>query len=205
MALIGLQVVEGIEAGRIYQNISTPVTIGREEENGIQLNDERISRFHAKIQDDSGRTILTDLESTNGTRVNGRPVRMRVLRPGDQITVGRCMLVFVESEAESAPEVVEQSLTEMSVVDSNLEDMPLAFPQGPPPVPTELAAVQAAELSDLLEYIRTEIIGILQGIHDPENETPDAELVRVQLSEWHRLQNLSGQIARYLKNITDPQ
>ena len=85
MARITLQLIEGLERGRVYSEVTTPVTIGREDDNTIRLNDERVSRFHAKIQEDGGRVILTDLESTNGTRVNGHPVQMRVLQIGDQL------------------------------------------------------------------------------------------------------------------------
>ncbi len=94
MAQITLQVLEGLERGVTFRDLATPITIGREDENSVRLNDERVSRFHAKVQEDGGRVILTDLESTNGTRVNGRPISARVLRPGDQISVGRCLLAY---------------------------------------------------------------------------------------------------------------
>ena len=70
------------------------MTIGREEGNTVQLNDERISRFHIKIQEDQGKLVLTDLESTNGTRVNGEDVQLRILRFGDVIAVGRSVLLY---------------------------------------------------------------------------------------------------------------
>ena len=58
------------------------------------LNDEHVSRFHAKIQSDNGEIILTDLESTNGTRVNNNAVQIRRLRPGDRVGIGRTLLLF---------------------------------------------------------------------------------------------------------------
>jgi predicted component of type VI protein secretion system len=94
MAEVTFQVLEGMERGRIFADLPTPLTIGREEDNGIQLNDERVSRFHLKIQEDAGHVILTDLESTNGTRVNGVPSQLRVLQIGDLISIGRCLLVY---------------------------------------------------------------------------------------------------------------
>ncbi|MBW3543223.1 MAG: FHA domain-containing protein [Planctomycetes bacterium] len=94
MALVTLQLLEGLERGHVYIELPTPITIGREDDNAVRLNDERVSRFHAKIQEDGGRIILTDLDSTNGTRVNGHPVQMRVLHVGDQLAIGRCILVF---------------------------------------------------------------------------------------------------------------
>jgi predicted component of type VI protein secretion system len=94
MPAVTFQVVEGIDKGRIFRDLSTPVTIGREEGNTLRLNDERVSRFHAKVQFDNNEIILTDLESTNGTRVNGNVVQIRRLRIGDKIGVGRSVLVF---------------------------------------------------------------------------------------------------------------
>jgi pSer/pThr/pTyr-binding forkhead associated (FHA) protein len=94
MPPVTFQVLEGIDKGRIFRDLNTPVTIGREEGNSLRLNDERVSRFHAKVQFDNGEVILTDLESTNGTRVNGNVVQIRRLRPGDRIGVGRSLLLY---------------------------------------------------------------------------------------------------------------
>ncbi len=94
MAFITLQVLDGADRGRVYENLITPVTIGREEGNTIQLNDERVSRFHLKIQEDQGRLVLTDLQSTNGTKVNGEDMQLRILRFGDRVTIGRSELLF---------------------------------------------------------------------------------------------------------------
>ena len=101
MAAVTFQIIEGIDKGRIFRELPTPVTIGREEGNLLRLNDERVSRFHAKVQSDNGEIILTDLESTNGTRVNGNVVQIRRLRPGDRVGVGRSLLLF-GSEQEIA-------------------------------------------------------------------------------------------------------
>jgi pSer/pThr/pTyr-binding forkhead associated (FHA) protein len=98
MATVTFQVLEGIDKGRIFRELPVPVTIGREEGNMLRLNDERVSRFHAKVQQDNGDIILTDLESTNGTRVNNTMVQIRRLRHGDRIYVGRSILLFGSNE-----------------------------------------------------------------------------------------------------------
>lgn len=98
MHKVTFQVLEGIDKGRVFRDLVTPVTIGREEGNGLRLNDERVSRFHAKIQQDSDDIILTDLESTNGTRVNGSVVQIRRLRHGDRVCLGRSLLLFGSNE-----------------------------------------------------------------------------------------------------------
>src|SRR5437764_12263280 len=99
MATVTFQVLEGVDKGRVFRQLPTPVTIGREEGNLLRLNDERVSRFHAKVQQDNGDIILTDLESTNGTRVNGTVVQIRRLRVGDRVLVGRSILLFGSNEA----------------------------------------------------------------------------------------------------------
>jgi pSer/pThr/pTyr-binding forkhead associated (FHA) protein len=94
MAEITLRILDGADRGRVYDALSTPITIGREEGNTIQLNDERVSRFHLKIQADKDKIVLTDLQSTNGTKVNGEDIQLRILRYGDLINVGRSVLLF---------------------------------------------------------------------------------------------------------------
>src|ERR1700730_6844084 len=102
MAKVTFQVEEGVDKGRVFRDLPTPVTIGREEGNLLRLNDERVSRYHAKVQFDNGDMILTDLESTNGTRVNGNVVQIRRLRPGDRVGVGRSTLLYgSEDEIEA--------------------------------------------------------------------------------------------------------
>src|SRR5579871_380643 len=98
MRAVTFQVLEGIDKGRMFRDLSTPVTIGREEGNLMRLNDERVSRFHAKVQTDNDDFIITDLESTNGTRVNGTVVQIRRLRFGDRVCVGRSLLLFGSNE-----------------------------------------------------------------------------------------------------------
>ncbi len=89
IAQLTIRILDGADRGRVYENLPTPVTIGREEGNTIQLNDDRVSRFHVKIQEDHDKLVLTDLESTNGTKVNGEDIQLRILRYGDMISVGR--------------------------------------------------------------------------------------------------------------------
>src|SRR5262245_45987408 len=99
---VTFQVLEGVDKGKVFRELAIPLTIGREEGNLLRLNDERVSRFHAKIQQDGGDIILTDLESTNGTRVNGSSVQIRRLRAGDRVGVGRSILLFGSNEEIAA-------------------------------------------------------------------------------------------------------
>lgn len=75
-----------------------PLTIGRARENGLVLHDARVSRFHGRLQARRGALVYTDLESTNGTLVNGVAVTEVVLGEGDRIELGTTVLI-VESVA----------------------------------------------------------------------------------------------------------
>lgn len=94
MATLTFHVIDGVDKGLKFEDLATPITVGREEGNTVRLNDERISRFHAKIQYDQGDMILTDLESTNGTRVNGQLIHVHRLKYGDCVHLGRSVLLF---------------------------------------------------------------------------------------------------------------
>src|SRR5207245_10551515 len=102
MMMVTFQVLDGVDRGKVFRNLMPPVTTIREEWNILRLNDERVSRFHAKMQQDNSDIILTDLESTNGTRVNGNVVQIRRLRPGDRIHLGRSLLLFGSNEEIAA-------------------------------------------------------------------------------------------------------
>jgi hypothetical protein len=70
------------------------VTIGRLAECDVVLKDKGASRRHAQIRTKDGVATLTDLGSTNGTRLNGQTVQTRALEDGDRITIGTTTLEF---------------------------------------------------------------------------------------------------------------
>jgi pSer/pThr/pTyr-binding forkhead associated (FHA) protein len=115
VAKITFQVIDGVDKGRVFREMGTPVTIGREEGNTVRLNDERVSRFHAKVQQDQTDVVLTDLESTNGTRVNGNLVQIHRLRFGDCVNVGRSVLLFGSNEEIATRMADIQSATRHSL------------------------------------------------------------------------------------------
>ena len=70
------------------------LTIGRLTECDIVLTDPNVSRRHAELHREGGDTVIVDLGSTNGTVVNGTPIRRKRLADGDEITVGSSVLRF---------------------------------------------------------------------------------------------------------------
>jgi two-component system, NtrC family, response regulator AtoC len=68
--------------------------IGRSRSCGVHLPDDKASRVHATLTWDGMRLVLRDLDSTNGTQVNGTPIRGEAtLRSGDEITIGGAVVV----------------------------------------------------------------------------------------------------------------
>jgi Protein of unknown function (DUF3662)/FHA domain len=70
------------------------VVIGRSRDCDIQVADPNVSRRHAEIRQEGSAYWVVDLDSTNGTEVNGRRLKRAKLRSGDTITVGSTQLVF---------------------------------------------------------------------------------------------------------------
>src|SRR5881296_1936384 len=75
-----------------------PLLLGRDQQNDVVLDDPRVSRKHAEIRLRLGRYTLYDLQSTNGTYVNGRRVAEVVLNDGDRISVAGLDLIFHSAE-----------------------------------------------------------------------------------------------------------
>jgi pSer/pThr/pTyr-binding forkhead associated (FHA) protein len=222
MTRVTLRVLDGADRGEVFEEIEPPVTIGREEGNSVKLNDERISRFHLKIQEDQGKLVLTDLESTNGTRVNGEDTQLRILRFGDVITLGRSTLLFGTREqiAHRLEELRNDGITETSElmaeelakrVDSKSlsfelhlgasEDIQstLHMPM-PPELPTQLSPGQAAQVSEILEYLHLRTRQLVQAAEIDEATAK----ATIPLSQWQELLDLQSQLAEYLRAIGDP-
>lgn len=222
MALVTLSVLEGLERGRIYARLPTPVSIGREVDNTIQLNDDRISRFHAKVQDDGGSVILTDLDSTNGTRVNGHPVQIRVLQAGDLVTIGRCVLVFGElpvgKETISAgvdvpPTAFHESLSPSSSADLDFLSPPPAatienerlFPLGAPVLPDGLRPQHRAQVSDVLAYLHSQLGDVLNRAVEQASEDGTQRAAHCPWEAWLDLIAAQSALTAYLKQLAEPE
>jgi two-component system, cell cycle response regulator len=89
------------QLGRVHSlSASAPTTIGRDHTCNLTLDDPLVSATHARVLPQrAGGFVLIDLQSTNGTRVDGKPVRGSwSLRDGDKLYLGETMLLFSEAD-----------------------------------------------------------------------------------------------------------
>ena len=96
-ALCGrLEIMNGGFEGMTYDLTMEEVVIGRNPTTDITLLDEGISREHALIlfDDEAPGYVIEDLQSTNGTKVNGKRVRSACLAEGDEIQIGETLFRF---------------------------------------------------------------------------------------------------------------
>jgi Inner membrane component of T3SS, cytoplasmic domain len=223
MADVTLRILDGADRGRAFEHLGTPVTIGREEGNAVQLNDERISRYHIKIQEDGGKLVLTDLESTNGTRVNGEDVQLRILRFGDVIAIGRSVLLYgtrdqivgrLDELRENGLEITgDLDPAKMSQhLDSNAADFELRWGASDnlhstlhipaaPELPGGLTPGQAAQFSEIFEYLHLQSRSFVQAANWPEG----ASHLKIDVTQWQQLLDLQALLAEYLRKIGEPE
>jgi pSer/pThr/pTyr-binding forkhead associated (FHA) protein len=224
MALVTFRCLDGADRGRVFENVDTPITIGREEGNTIQLNDERVSRFHLKIQEDHDRVVLTDLESTNGTKVNGEDMQLCILRFGDLIHVGRSVLLFGSRDqiAQRLSQLRKISKSQgnpfkssdgksfdpenLSSLDfeldwKNCEEIQEALLSlEPPGLPDRMSPGQRAQLSELLDYLHVRIRRLLKTVRSEKK----GDNVTLAFHEWQELVDLQARLAEYLRDVGEP-
>ena len=83
------------EGGEFPLKHNREFTIGRGSEHDMVLDEDMVSRSHARISTFDNQVSVKDLGSTNGTLINGERVDEHVLAPGDLILIGNSLLEFV--------------------------------------------------------------------------------------------------------------
>jgi len=102
-----LFVIRGNDQGRRFELVGPVVRVGRDRSNAVQLHDSEVSRVHAELRHTDPTYTIRDLGSSNGTFVNGRRVHEHSLTSGDQLQLGRSLLLFTGAPAESVDELAD--------------------------------------------------------------------------------------------------
>ncbi len=104
--------ISGPRKGSIFNLTEAETTVGRDPANRVVVSDQALSRRHCVIQNEGDRLKLVDLESRNGSFVNGVPVRERWLGHGDRIEIGESVLFFLLRDEEAAAPAPSEELEE---------------------------------------------------------------------------------------------
>ncbi len=136
--MLTLLVLQGPDKGRRFELPDTPALVGRESRQ-LPLSDNTVSRRHCELVPEMGDWVLRDLGSANGTYVNGiRVNNNQTLKLGDQIRVGRTLLLFGAQPGVSrtsggnvrlAGEEMGMDSAIMATMPSSEDSMVLAVPE----------------------------------------------------------------------------
>ncbi len=216
MTGVTLKILHGADRGKVYEDLEPPLTVGREEGNDIQLNDERVSRCHFKVQRDNDRLVLTDLDSTNGTKVNGVECQLKILRHGDLIAVGRS-LMLVGSESQIAARLAamggdnatisrEMASSDVSIAVELSHEPKSPFPaemmriQELPSIPDDLSPGQKAQLCEILDYVQSRLHKLIETSRSDETN----QEVMLKLAAWQQLLDTQARLSLMTRKIADP-
>jgi pSer/pThr/pTyr-binding forkhead associated (FHA) protein len=97
--LAKVTITEGPDKGKTFEFAQAAI-LGRLDSNDVPIRDGKASREHAKIYRQGQQFAIVDLNSSNGTFVNGQKITKRVLEPGDEVSIGMVHLRFEDPEAE---------------------------------------------------------------------------------------------------------
>ena len=174
--MLVLHVIQGPDRGKKYElPPHEPQLIGRSTE-ALPISDTTVSRRHAELTPDDGKWYLRDLDSSNGTFVNGKRITGRVeLLPGDQIRCGSTLLSFAATPDSPArdsstirllpPEAFD--VTVERTIDQSGESMVLGEPDPMRAAPDHLRVIYdltaitagAFEQDDLLQKVMNLVFG----------------------------------------------
>ena len=114
------------------------ITLGRHQDNGIVIDNLSVSTFHARIDKAGPNYLLTDLQSTNGTYVNNEKITSCKLSNGDNILIGKHLLIFVASDQEAPKEDKAPTLNKTMILDTQSQRQ-LLSKQKTPATPLRVA------------------------------------------------------------------
>ena len=213
---VTIKVLHGADRGKVFENLQPPLTVGREEGNDIQLNDERVSRCHFKIQRDNDRLVLTDLDSTNGSKVNGVECQLKILRHGDLIAVGRSLMLMGSEEqiAERLKAMGDDGGALKREMNSGEGSRAIQLDEEPvspypaealqvrelPGIPDDMSPGQKAQLCEILEFLQ----GRLHRMIDTATTDEGNQEVTLKLPAWQRMLETQGKLAEMIRRIADP-
>lgn len=116
--------------GQLIRLGKANVTIGRDLEATVWLDDLRLSRRHAEVRREDGRYVLVDLGSMNGSWVNGQRTARQGLLHGDSVRLGSSVFLFVDRRETATERVRAEIHSAACCVDDNFRHLARAISDG---------------------------------------------------------------------------
>jgi pSer/pThr/pTyr-binding forkhead associated (FHA) protein len=131
---IHLEVISGPDQGKTRRFRGIRMVIGRTQECEFKLSDNSVSRRHVELVLGDAGVLLRDLGSGNGTKVNGARVSEKMLQDGDEISLGKTRLRYVDElvalrKREAQEDLARQLAEQAAAVEQDAEDEAPAPPQ----------------------------------------------------------------------------
>lgn len=117
--------------GRVFELLKPQMTLGRLPENDVHIDHGSVSGHHAVLTLDGEDFLVQDLNSTNGTRVNGAKISQHKLTRGDLLQVGNIQLSY-ESEAAGAAQPLPEVATGLDIGMASGSTRPADFKNASP-------------------------------------------------------------------------
>jgi pSer/pThr/pTyr-binding forkhead associated (FHA) protein len=122
---------------KVFQSDMAEITIGRNMKNDLHIDNLAVSNFHARIKREQDKYVLEDLNSTNGTYINGEKITKYELQDGDIASIGKHSLTFLlDKDLNGARKLSEFEMERTMMLDTD-KQRHLAktsapyFPEGP--------------------------------------------------------------------------
>ena len=131
-----LTVRQGPVPGKVFELAKDVMTIGRDVNNDLVINDSEVSRNHARLTSQSGGYLIEDLASTNGTFVNGqRLIGPKLLNSSDVVGLGETIVLEYSYVADTSATVVAAGPVRPMMSPEPQAEPPTAPPRMPEPAP----------------------------------------------------------------------
>jgi pSer/pThr/pTyr-binding forkhead associated (FHA) protein len=152
MPQLVLRFISGKDYGReIPLPLGREIIVGRISEADLLMLDDQVSRKHAKISTHGDQILIQDLESRNGTFVNGARVRSAALAEGDEILIGSSRIKLVAVDAAGLSAAAAEATQLLNLPQSQPQAAP--EPATPAPEPSMAGSIAEFTLPDLLQLL----------------------------------------------------
>ena len=189
---------KGVKVGQEFVLLKPEILIGRHERCDLIVIDGMVSGHHARMRIENGRWVLVDLDSSNGTVVNGHPIRFVELSDGDRILLGDEELTFwgdgaPAAPAAAAPGSAEPAPAALRVVGASADELELVqqMKRRTDAIRTEVAKIIVGQ-QDALDQILMVLIagghGLLVGLPGMAKTLMVRTIARVLDLEFKRIQ-----------------